>query len=77
LNAIAQAERMYFSQTGVYVPLDRLIESGALATSPREREGYTYSVEVSGTGFTATARSSRAGAPAFSIDQTMQIRPLP
>lgn len=77
LNAIAQAERLYFSQTGAYVTLDKLIESGALETSPRERDGYTYSVEVSGSGFTATARSSRAGAPSFAIDQSMQIRSIP
>ena len=77
LNAIAQAERLYFSQTGTYVPLDRLIESGALETTPRARDGYTYSVEVSGSGFTATARSSHAGAPSFAIDQSMQIRSIP
>jgi hypothetical protein len=77
LNAIAQAERMYFSQNGSYATLDQLIESGALTTSKREREGYTYSVEVSASGFIVTARSSRPGSPAFTIDQSMQIRPLP
>jgi uncharacterized protein HemX len=77
LNAIAQAERMYFSQNGSYATLDQLIESGALTTSKRQREGYTYSVEVSPSGFTVTARSSRPGSPAFAIDQSMQIRPLP
>ena len=77
LNAIAQAERLYFSQTGTYVTLDRLVESGALETSPRVRDGYTYSVEVSASGFTVTARSSRAGQPAFAVDQSMQIRSLP
>jgi hypothetical protein len=77
LLAIAQAERLYFSQTGAYVTLDRLIESGALETTPREREGYAYSVEVSANGFTATARSSHPGAPAFAVDQSMQIRSLP
>ena len=77
LNAIAQAERLYFSQNGSYATLDQLIESGSLTASKREREGYTYSVEVSSNGFTVTARSSRPGAPAFSIDQSMQIRPLP
>ncbi len=77
LLAIAQAERAYFAQNGSYVSLDTLIESGALTTSKREREGYTYSVEVSGSGFTVTARSSRPGNPSFAVDQTMQIRPLP
>jgi hypothetical protein len=77
LNAIAQTERMYFSQNGSYATLDQLIESGALTTSKRERESYTYSVEISASGFTVTARSSRPGSPAFAIDQSMQIRPLP
>ncbi len=76
LLAIAQAERMYFSQNGSYATLDTLIESGALTASKRERAGYTYSVEVSSSGFTVTARSSRAIDPAFAIDQTMQIRAL-
>jgi hypothetical protein len=77
LNAIAQAERVYFSQNGSYATLDQLTESGALSTTTRQREGYTYSVEVSPSGFTVTARSSRSGSPAFAIDQSMQIRPLP
>ncbi len=76
LNAIAQAERVYFSQNGSYATLDQLIESGALSTTARQRDAYTYSVDVSSTGFTVTARSSRPGSPAFAIDQSMQIRPL-
>jgi hypothetical protein len=77
LNAIAQAERAYFSEHGNYVTLDTLTESGALSTTTRQRDGYTYSVDVSSSGFTVTARSSRAGQPAFAIDQSMQIRPIP
>ena len=77
LNAIAQAERVYFSQNGSYATLDQLIESGSLTASKRQREGYTYSADVSSSGFTVTARSSRPGSPSFSIDQSMQIRSLP
>jgi hypothetical protein len=77
LNAIAQAERIYFTDHGSYATLDQLIESGALTATKRERDGYTYSVEVSAAGFTATARSSRSDAPAFAIDQSMQIRSIP
>ena len=77
LNAIAQAERLYFSQNGSYATLDQLIESGSLTASKREREGYTYSVDVSSSGFTVTARSSRPGSLSFSIDQSMQIRSIP
>ncbi|MBI1750224.1 MAG: hypothetical protein HY234_09495 [Acidobacteria bacterium] len=76
LLAIAQAERAYFTEHGSYASLDQLTESGALTTTKRERDGYTYSVEVSAEGFTATARHPAAGHPALAIDQSMQIRPL-
>ena len=77
LIAIAQSERMYFSQNGSYATLDQLTESGALTTSKRQREGYTYSVEVSASGFTVTACSSRQENPSFAIDQSMQVRSIP
>jgi hypothetical protein len=78
LNAIAQAERMYQAQNGSYATLDELISSGALQMGRRERDGYTYEVEVSGTGFTATARHSGGPGdirwPTLVVDQTMEIR---
>lgn len=82
LNAIAQAERNYFAQNGSYADLDQLASSGALAPARTGRDGYTYSIETSGNGFTVNARHSAAppiaGAapphyPALSIDQTMQL----
>lgn len=79
LNAIAQAERVHQGQTGSYATLDELISSGALAMEKRGRDGYTYSVEVGGNGFTATARHSGASGlryPTLVIDQTMQIRQM-
>lgn len=79
LVAIAQAERVYFTEHGSYASLDELISSGALAVK-RAREGYTYSVEASGTGFTATARCVSAAGQActsFAVDQTMQVHPIP
>ena len=78
LNAIAQAERMYQAQNGSYATLDELISSGALQMGRRGRDGYTYEVEVSGNGFTATARHTGGPGgvrwPTLVIDQTMQIR---
>ncbi len=79
LVAIAQAERVYFTEHGSYASLDELTSSGALAAK-KEREGYTYSVEASSTGFTATARCLNAAGQActsFAVDQTMQVRTIP
>jgi len=74
LLRIAQAERLYFAEHGNYADLDTLTTSGALTMSRSERDGYTYSVEVSAEGFQVTARHLRADYPAFAIDQTMRIR---
>jgi hypothetical protein len=78
LNAIAQAERQYQAQNGSYATLDELISSGALQMARRSRDGYTYEVEVSGNGFTATARHTGGPGgvrwPTLVIDQTMEIR---
>src|ERR1700747_2670880 len=56
LNAIAQAERTYFAQNGSYAGLDQLTSSGALTMARSGRDGYTYSIETSGNGFTVSAR---------------------
>jgi hypothetical protein len=82
LNAIAQAERTYFAQNGSYADLEQLTSSGALTMARSGRDGYTYSIETSGNGFTASARHSDSPAvsgvaplhyPAISIDQNMQM----
>jgi len=83
LNAIAQAERTYFAQNGSYADLDRLTSSGALTMTRSGRDGYTYSIETSGNGFTVKARHADSPVvngvpplhyPALSIDQNMQMR---
>jgi hypothetical protein len=82
LNAIAQAERTYFAQNGSYAGLDQLTSSGALTMARSGRDGYTYSIETSGSGFTVSARHPDSPPvngtvplhyPALSIDQTMQM----
>ena len=84
LVAIAQAERMYFTQNGSYADLSTLASSGTMNITRTSRDGYTYSVEPSGNSFTVTARYTApppempAGVapphfPAFTIDQTMEI----
>jgi hypothetical protein len=81
LTAIAQAERSYFAQNGAYASLEQLTAGGGLARS--ERDGYTYAVETSPAGFTATARHTDAAPsvnnavpphyPVISVNQSMQI----
>ena len=82
LNAIAQSERMYFAQNGSYADLGQLTSSGALTMARSGSDGYTYSIETSGNGFTVTARHADSPVtngvpplhyPALSIDQTMQL----
>jgi hypothetical protein len=85
LNAIAQAQRLYFAQNGTYASLDQLVSSGAMNLTAGGRDGYTYTVETSSSGFLVTAShpdipagviegSQTIHYPTFSIDQSMQIR---
>ena len=85
LNAIAQAQRLYFAQNGSYASLDQLVSGGAMNLSRAGRDGYTYTIETSPTGFLVTASrpdipagviqgSAAIHYPTFTIDQAMQIR---
>src|ERR1700693_2890800 len=82
LLAIAQAERMYYTQNGSYADLPTLTSTGTMNIARTSRDGYTYSVEPSGNAFTATARYSAPPVevpkgvepphfPTITIDQTM------
>lgn len=80
LNAIAQAERGYMAQNGSYATLDQLVSSGDLTMTRTGRDGYTYTVDASGTSFTATAKwAPQTSAqetlhyPTFAVDQTYQV----
>ncbi|HET9402557.1 MAG TPA: hypothetical protein VFO34_16550 [Candidatus Acidoferrales bacterium] len=82
LNAIAQAERAHFASAGSYASLDQLISNGDLTMTRSGRDGYTYSVETTDSGFTAVAKwkpqsgeQMAAGLhyPTISVDQTMQM----
>jgi hypothetical protein len=84
LIAIAQAERMYSVQNGSYTDLATLASSGTMNITRTSRDGYTYSVESSATGFTVTANYTApplempAGVapphfPTLTIDQTMEV----
>jgi Tfp pilus assembly protein PilE len=84
LMAIAQAERMYYAQNGSYADLPTLESNGTMNIARTSRDGYAYSVEASGNGFTATARYTAPPLdmpqgtvpphfPTITIDQTMEI----
>jgi Tfp pilus assembly protein PilE len=84
LLAIAQAERMYFTQNNSYASLDELTASGTLRLARPGRDGYTYSVETSANSFTVTARYTGqpgdppgAHHPTITVDQNMQVRQSP
>jgi hypothetical protein len=82
LLQIAQAERGFVVQTSRCAPIAELISSGTLTMSRTERDGYSYTVECSGTDFSVTARHVPAppGSPIryanLSIDSTMQVREI-
>src|SRR6201986_2098055 len=80
LLAIAQAERAYQAEHGSYGSLDELKSAGAMSILRDGREGYSYEVETSGSGFLGMEKCSPATSPRcsnWSVDQTMQVQPAP
>lgn len=79
LLQIAQGERTFIVTNGRCGSLDELISSQTILMTRRERDGYSYSVECSGTDFTVAARHASApdGSPvrypSMSVDQTLQV----
>jgi len=77
LIAMAQAERNNQARNGNYAPLDELNSNGSLLVDPaRNRDGYSYSAQVSADHFTITATYSgpATGMPTIYIDETMQVK---
>jgi len=80
LLAIAQAERAYQAEHGSYGSLEELKSAGAMSMLRDARDGYSYEVETSASGFQVTAKCSSATNPGcsnWSVDQTMQVQPAP
>jgi hypothetical protein len=77
LLAMAQAERAHGATHGAYVSLDELRNQGELTMRRNNRGPYTYSAEVSDSGFRIVATyggPENSGMPkTLSIDQTMEI----
>lgn len=80
LLQIAQGERTYITINGHCTSLDELVSTQTISMTRTEREGYTYSVECSGTNFTVIARhrpapkGSSLRYPSLVVDQTLQVR---
>jgi hypothetical protein len=75
LLTIGQTERQYQATNGKYATLEELATNDLLPGGTEQR-GYTYSAEISGTGFTITATptaSDKAGWPTLTINETMQV----
>ncbi|MGH9600842.1 MAG: hypothetical protein ACRD24_00520 [Terriglobales bacterium] len=78
LIALANAERRYFAAEGRYASIDELRSHGDISMPSNSRGPFTYSAEVSESGFRIVATYTGPpgpGAPqSLSIDETMQIR---
>jgi hypothetical protein len=81
LLAIAQAERAYQAEHGSYGSLEELKSAGAMSMLKDGRDGYSYQVEISTSGFQVTAKcttpTTSADCTNWMVDQTMQVRPAP
>lgn len=80
LIGIAQAERAYQTENGVYAAsLDELTASGALSMSHTGRDGYTYAVETSDSSFRAVAHcptQTRPGCTSWAVNESMEVEPV-
>src|SRR5579864_140739 len=56
LLQIAKAERSSIGTEGHCMNMEELLASGSMSMTRPERDGYTYTVECSGSDFTVTAR---------------------
>ena len=80
LLQIAEAERGYIALNSHCAAFDELIPSDSLTMTKPERDGYSYSIECSGTDFTVFARHAAAPSgspiryPNLAIDQDLQVR---
>jgi hypothetical protein len=80
LLQIARAERLYILDHEGCGSLDQLLSSGALAMTRSGRDGYSYSIECSGANFIVRAQhppateNSPVRYPAFTVDETLQVR---
>lgn len=75
LLTIGQTERQYQATNSKYATLEELA-SADLLPGGTEQRGYSYTADVSGSGFTITATPTAAdktGWPTLTITETMQV----
>lgn len=80
LIAIAQAERAYQAEHGSYGSLEELKAAGAMTMLRDGRDGYSYDVETTPSGFHVLGKCSPATNPGCSnwvVDQSMEVQPAP
>ena len=82
LLQIAQAERSSTALNGKCSSLDELVSSGGMRMAKTERDGYTYRIDCTGTGFQVIAEHPPAPVgssiryPKLAIDSSMQIQEI-
>jgi hypothetical protein len=82
LLQIADAEHGFLATNGHCASLDELISTNSVSMTHTERDGYSYAIQCSGIGFTATARHRPAPAgspiryPNFSIDESLDLHEI-
>lgn len=75
LLTIAQTERQYQASNGTYATLEQLAGDNLLPGGTGQR-GYTFTADVTATGFTITATPTaddKADWPTLEITETMQV----
>ena len=81
LVTLANAERRYFATEGRYATIDELRSHGDISMPTNGRGPFTYSAEVSDTGFRIVATYTGPPSPdapqTLSIDESIQIRTGP
>jgi len=82
LLQIAQAERGSIALNSKCISLDELISSGSISMSRKERDGYTYTVNCSGTDFQVIAEHPAAATvsgvryPKLAVDSQMHVHEI-
>ena len=75
LLTIAQTERQYQATNGQYATLEQLAADNLLPGGTEQR-GYTFSAELSSTGFTITAMPTdqdKSEWPTLEVDESMKV----
>jgi hypothetical protein len=73
LLQIARTEQQHLSSEGHYLTLQEMRAAGDTGLPPDSRAPYSYSVEISGGSFTATATNS--GQPTAGVPRVMRVGP--